>query len=49
MSNESILSQIKNNIEWLGINTKGKTWQDILNELDDFYNDLLMFEDFSEE
>ena len=33
MSTNSILSQIKNNLEWLEIETSGKTWGDIMNEL----------------
>ena len=33
MSNNSILEQIKNNLEWLDINTSGKTWQNIIDEL----------------
>lgn len=33
MSSNSILEQIKNNLEWLEIDTKGKTWEDIIKEL----------------
>ena len=33
MSKKDILSQIKNNLEWLDISIKGKTWGDIVKEL----------------
>lgn len=34
MSTNSILEQIKNNLEWLDIDTKDKTWKNIIKELD---------------
>jgi len=33
MSIKDIISQIKNNLEWLDIDTKGKDWADIIKEL----------------
>jgi hypothetical protein len=34
MTLESILSQIKNNLEWMQISTSGKTWEDLKKELE---------------
>ena len=34
MTEENILLQIKNNLQWLDINPSGKTWQELLQDLD---------------